>query len=111
MQHSGGFKGSKQTQLFSNADTITSVHHAGQRQASCGVDPEAKAANIRRLRRLEGQVRGLQKMVEEDRYCREIMIQISAAQDALWTRRKRVDAQSPSALCNSYRWGVPQRQG
>ena len=49
------------------------------------VDPEAKAANLRRLRRLEGQVRGLQKMVEDDRYCPEIMIQISAAQEALRT--------------------------
>src|SRR3954454_5937026 len=49
------------------------------------VDPEAKAANLRRLRRLEGQVRGLQEMVEEDRYCPEIIIQISAAQEALRT--------------------------
>src|SRR3954454_22880637 len=49
------------------------------------VDPEVKAANVRRLRRLEGQIRGLQKMVEEDRYCPEIMIQISAAQEALRT--------------------------
>src|SRR5512146_2318286 len=48
-----------------------------------GVDPEIKAANLRRMRRLEGQIRGLQKMVEEDRYCPEIMIQISAAQEAL----------------------------
>jgi DNA-binding FrmR family transcriptional regulator len=49
------------------------------------VDPETKAANLRRLRRLEGQIRGLQKMVDEDRYCPEIMIQISAAQEALRT--------------------------
>lgn len=49
------------------------------------VDPEVKASNLRRLRRMEGQVRGLQKMVEEDRYCPEIMIQISAAQEALRT--------------------------
>jgi DNA-binding FrmR family transcriptional regulator len=49
------------------------------------VDPGAKAANLRRLRRLEGQVRGLQKMVEADRYCPDIMIQISAAQEALRT--------------------------
>jgi DNA-binding FrmR family transcriptional regulator len=49
------------------------------------VDPEAKSANLRRLRRLEGQIRGLQKMVEQDRYCPEIMIQISAAQEALRT--------------------------
>lgn len=49
------------------------------------VDPQAKASNLRRLRRLEGQIRGLQKMVEEDRYCPDIMIQISAAQEALRT--------------------------
>jgi DNA-binding FrmR family transcriptional regulator len=49
------------------------------------VDPEIKAANIKRLRRIEGQVRGLQKMVEEDRYCADIMIQISAVQEALRT--------------------------
>lgn len=49
------------------------------------VDPEAKSGNLRRLRRLEGQVRGLQKMIEEDRYCPDIMIQISAAQEALRT--------------------------
>ena len=49
------------------------------------VDPETKTANIRRLRRLEGQIRGLQKMVEEDRYCPDIMVQISAAQEALRT--------------------------
>ena len=49
------------------------------------VDAETKEANLRRLRRLEGQVRGLQRMVEEDRYCPDIMIQISAAQEALRT--------------------------
>src|SRR4051812_26481740 len=49
------------------------------------VDTETKASNIRRLRRLEGQVRGLQKMVEEDRYCPDIMIQLSAVQEALRT--------------------------
>jgi len=47
------------------------------------VDPSIKAANLKRLRRIEGQVRGLQKMVEEDRYCPDIMIQISAVQEAL----------------------------
>jgi DNA-binding FrmR family transcriptional regulator len=49
------------------------------------VDPETKASNLRRLRRIEGQVRGLQKMVEEDRYCPDVMIQISAVQEALRT--------------------------
>ena len=48
-----------------------------------GVDPEIKQSNLRRLRRIEGQVRGLQKMVEEDRYCADILTQISSVQEAL----------------------------
>jgi CsoR family transcriptional regulator, copper-sensing transcriptional repressor len=48
-----------------------------------GVDPERKDRNLKRLRRIEGQVRGLQRMVEEDRYCADIMIQISSVQEAL----------------------------
>jgi DNA-binding FrmR family transcriptional regulator len=47
------------------------------------VDPEVKAANRRRLRRIEGQVRGLQKMVEEDRYCADIIVQVASVQEAL----------------------------
>ena len=42
-----------------------------------------KAAIQRRLRRIEGQVRGLQRMVEEDRYCIEVLDQISATTRAL----------------------------
>ena len=38
---------------------------------------------LRRLRRIEGQVRGLQKMVEADRYCIEVLTQVSAAKAAL----------------------------
>lgn len=49
------------------------------------VDTETKESNLKRLRRIEGQVRGLQKMVEEDRYCPDIMIQISAVHEALRT--------------------------
>jgi DNA-binding FrmR family transcriptional regulator len=47
------------------------------------VDPELKAANLKRLRRIEGQIRGLQKMVEDDRYCPEIITQIASVQEAL----------------------------
>jgi CsoR family transcriptional regulator, copper-sensing transcriptional repressor len=47
------------------------------------VDPAIKARNIKRLRRIEGQVRGLQKMVEDDRYCADIMTQISSVHEAL----------------------------
>ena len=47
------------------------------------VDPDVKERNLKRLRRIEGQVRGLQKMVEEDRYCADIMTQISSVHEAL----------------------------
>jgi DNA-binding FrmR family transcriptional regulator len=48
-----------------------------------GVDPGLKASNLRRLRRIEGQVRGLQRMVEEDRYCADILTQVSSTHEAL----------------------------
>ncbi|WP_371747550.1 metal-sensing transcriptional repressor [Terribacillus sp. DMT04] len=38
---------------------------------------------INRLKRIEGQVRGIQKMVGEDRYCMDILVQLSAIQSAL----------------------------
>ena len=55
---------------------------SGERRA-VAVDPDAKARNVKRLRRIEGQVRGLQKMVEEDRYCADILTQISSVHEAL----------------------------
>src|SRR5699024_11829826 len=42
-----------------------------------------KQAVINRLKRIEGQVRGIQKMVEKDRYCIDILVQISAINAAL----------------------------
>lgn len=47
------------------------------------VDPDIKQRNLMRLRRIEGQVRGLQKMVEEDRYCADILTQVSSVHEAL----------------------------
>ena len=47
------------------------------------IDSEIKSANLTRLRRIEGQVRGLQKMVEEERYCADILTQISSVHEAL----------------------------
>ena len=38
---------------------------------------------LRRLRRIEGQIRGLQRMIEEDKYCIDILTQVSAATKAL----------------------------
>ena len=42
-----------------------------------------KTSHLKRLRRIEGQVRGLQRMVEEDKYCIDILTQVSAATKAL----------------------------
>ena len=47
------------------------------------VDADAKERNLKRLRRIEGQVRGIHKMIDEDRYCADVMTQISAVQEAL----------------------------
>lgn len=44
-------------------------------------DEKMKMQN--RLKRIEGQVRGIQKMIDEDRYCIDILIQLSAIQSAL----------------------------
>lgn len=42
-----------------------------------------KDSHLKRLRRIEGQVRGLQRMVEEDKYCIDVLTQVSAATKAL----------------------------
>lgn len=54
----------------------------GARQA-VGVEPAIKTGNLNRLRRIEGQVRGVQQMVETDRYCADILVQIASIQEAL----------------------------
>jgi DNA-binding FrmR family transcriptional regulator len=43
----------------------------------------AKASTLKRLHRIEGQVRGLARMVEEDRYCIDVVTQLSAVRAAL----------------------------
>jgi CsoR family transcriptional regulator, copper-sensing transcriptional repressor len=44
---------------------------------------DSKAAHLRRLRRIEGQVRGLARQVESDTYCIDVLTQVSAATRAL----------------------------
>jgi DNA-binding FrmR family transcriptional regulator len=43
----------------------------------------AKDEHLKRLRKIEGQIRGLQRMVEDDQYCIDILTQVSAATRAL----------------------------
>jgi len=45
--------------------------------------PDAKSSTLKRLGRIEGQVRGLARMVEGDRYCIDLVTQISAVRAAL----------------------------
>jgi DNA-binding FrmR family transcriptional regulator len=44
---------------------------------------DRKDDHLKRLRRIEGQIRGLQRMVEEEQYCIDVLTQISAASKAL----------------------------
>jgi CsoR family transcriptional regulator, copper-sensing transcriptional repressor len=74
----------KTTQKYSadQADPCALDGNLSSRKA-VGVDPAIKASSLRRLRRIEGQIRGLQRMVGEDRYCADILTQVSSAQEAL----------------------------
>jgi len=47
------------------------------------IQDESRQAVLRRLRRIEGQVRGLQKMIEEQKDCREILTQVAAVKSAV----------------------------
>jgi CsoR family transcriptional regulator, copper-sensing transcriptional repressor len=47
------------------------------------VSEETKLALSKRLRRIEGQVRGIHKMVDEERYCADVLVQIASVQEAL----------------------------
>ena len=69
--------------LAGEASCGCATHANGDARRAVAVDPEIKERNQKRLRRIEGQVRGLQKMVEEDRYCADIMTQIASVHEAL----------------------------
>ena len=47
------------------------------------VDPRIREAAVKRLSRIEGQVKGVRRMVEEGRYCADILVQISSIHEAL----------------------------
>ena len=72
------------------AATEDSMPHAAAHGETCGSEAghhhgyiTVKDSYLRRLRRIEGQARGLQRMVEEEKYCIDILTQISAATSAL----------------------------
>jgi CsoR family transcriptional regulator, copper-sensing transcriptional repressor len=47
------------------------------------LEPELKEQALARLRKIEGQVRGLQRMVEEERYCGDVLVQVASVHEAL----------------------------
>jgi DNA-binding FrmR family transcriptional regulator len=65
-----------------NGEACNACPEGGDRKTAV-VDAEAKELNLKRLRRIEGQIRGLQKMVEADRYCADVLTQLGAVQEAL----------------------------
>lgn len=62
---------------------------AGGRRAA-GVDAGIKDANLKQLRRIEGQVRGIASMIEEDRYCADVITQVAAVRESLHTVAKNL---------------------
>src|ERR1043165_8992532 len=81
--------GSRQPLMEISMQTETHAHCAcevargGGPRKALAVDPDIKDRNLKRLRRIEGQLRGLQKMVAKARYCPVIMVQLGAAPQAL----------------------------
>jgi CsoR family transcriptional regulator, copper-sensing transcriptional repressor len=55
----------------------------GPTRGAVAVDPVIKATSLKRLKRIEGQIRGLYKMVETERYCGDVLTQLGAVQEAL----------------------------
>lgn len=62
--------------------TGTDSNDADARMATA-VDPDIKKRNLARLRRIEGQVRGIQRMVDEERWCADVLTQVASVQEAL----------------------------
>lgn len=81
-----------------------------QHKHAAKVDPEIKAAVLNRLRRIEGQVRGLQRMVEEERYCADVLVQVQSVQEALRaTGRELLDNHLRHCTTEALRSNDPER--
>ncbi|MCQ2008725.1 MAG: metal-sensitive transcriptional regulator [Sporolactobacillus sp.] len=64
-------------------DSLKHANHSEERVPLVPRTSDEKRKIANRLKRVEGQVRGIEKMVEDDRYCVDILIQLSAVQAAL----------------------------
>lgn len=61
-------------------------------------DLETKEDIIKRLKRIEGQVRGIQKMVDEEQYCGDILTQVAAVRGAI-NKVGRIVLEKHSVMC------------
>ncbi len=76
-----------------------------------GMNGETKAGVIRRLQSVEGHVRGIQRMVEEDQYCIDVIKQISAVQAALSKMQQLIlDDHLHSCVTTAIRGDDPERR-
>ena len=72
-------------------------------------NPESKTKFVKRLRRIEGQVRGIQNMLEEERDCKEIMQQLAAVSSAVKSTSRNF-FQDYALLCLTEREGKTSDQ-
>ena len=70
-------------QMCAHADVCTS-------EKKLGADGDAKKKLLNRLARIEGQIRGLEKMIDEDKYCIDVLTQSSAITSAMNSFNKEV---------------------
>lgn len=75
--------GAPATAHVADAEACACAHQGSEPRRAKAVDLQIKSRNLKRLRRIEGQVRGLQKMVEEDRYCADVLTQVASVHEAL----------------------------
>jgi CsoR family transcriptional regulator, copper-sensing transcriptional repressor len=64
-------------------EMLDETFHTETKKLSHPRSEKEKAQLLNRLKRIEGQVRGIQKMIEDDRYCVDILVQLTAINAAL----------------------------
>ena len=75
------------------------------------LDEETKTEAVARLRRIEGQVKGIQRMVAEEQYCVDILSQLSAVQGALEQVQKLLLGRHvESCVADAFRSGRPRER-
>jgi DNA-binding FrmR family transcriptional regulator len=62
---------------------VATKSNGSRARHAASINEPLKGRLLLRLKRIEGQVRGLQRMVEEERYCPDVMEQVSAVQESL----------------------------